>query len=372
MSESEIKDTQPTQSLGDTQPSAVKADNQPGSPLPKTRKFPFWVVVLIIILFIALGALSGYGSGLDQRRNTENTQVTSQLQEQFELGVQKMEAGQYALAKAHFDFIIEHDPDFPGVMEAYADLLLRMQTSPTPTLTSSPTITPTPDLRGVEAIYASNKTALAGRDWDTVLANLDSLRKTDPTYKTAEVDGLYYLAFRMRGVSKILLEEGETCPDVNLEGGIYDLTQAEKFGTLDAIADALRSYSRLYIIGASYWDQDWERAQAIFDQVRAGTPNLRDSSCMSANERWRYATIKRAEQLMASGDSCGAEGQFNLAFNLVSDRNVEFYPTATENSIACHGADNGGGGGGTPEPTLAVTDTETPTPTPLETPSNTP
>ena len=229
---------------------------------------------------------------MGQRYDAEKTQVSGQLQEQFDLGMEKMEAGQYDLAKVHFDFIIEHDPKFPGLVEAYADLLIRMQTSPTPTYTATPTVTPTPDLRGVEAIYANLQSALSIRDWDTVLTNLDSLRKADPGYKTAEVDGLYYLALRMRGVDKIILEDGEVCADINLEGGIFDLTQAERFGTLDAVAEGLRGISRLYIIGASYWDQDWEQVQTIFEQVRLGNPYLRDSSCMTATERWRFATIK--------------------------------------------------------------------------------
>jgi tetratricopeptide (TPR) repeat protein len=368
MSESEIKDTQPNRAAEETQPTAVNPETQPNLLKSKPKKFSRWLAGLVVLLLILLGLLAGYGSGMGQRVDAKKTQVTSQLQEQFDLGIQKMELGQYDLAKVHFDFIIENDPNFPGVLEAYTDLLLRMQTSPTPTYTPTPTISPTPDLRGVEAIYANVRAALTDRDWDTVLTNLDSLRKADPSYRTAEVEGMYYLALRMRGVGKIVLQDGEICPDINLEGGIYDLTLAERFGTLDAIAESLRNYSRLYIIGASYWDQDWEQAQAIFDQVRAGNPNLRDTSCMTATERWRYATIKRAEQLMASDDPCGAEEQFNLAFSVTSDKNSDYYPTATKNFIECHGSDNGGGEiqpsqeGPTETPTLTPTPAPTPTP----------
>jgi tetratricopeptide (TPR) repeat protein len=362
MPDKAIKDTQPNHAIRDTQPTQIKPEAQPGAPATTQKKFPRWLATLAVVLLILLGMLGGYGSGMGQRQDALKTQISGQLQEQFDLGIQKMETGQYDLAKSHFDFIIENDPSFPGVMEAYADLLVRMQTSPTPTYTPLPTVTPTPDLRGVDAIYANLRTALTNRDWDTVLNNLDSLRKTDPEYKTAEVDGLYYLALRMRGVGKILLQEGEVCADINLEGGIFDLTLAERFGTLDAVAEGLRTYSRLYIIGASYWDQDWEQAQAIFDQVRAGNPNLRDTSCMSATERWRYATIERAKLLMATGDACGAEEQFNLAFSVSSDKNLEYYPTATENSILCDGGGTGEGGEETPA-TQPWWQSETPTPT---------
>jgi len=356
MLDNDTNATQPNKAVGDTQPiQRITGENHKDKPIPPGKIFSRWLAVIIIILLVIFGALAGYGSGMGQRYDAQDTQISGQLQEQFTLGIEKMEAGQYELAKVHFDFVIEHDPKFPGLVEAYADLLIRMQTSPTPTHTATPTVTPTADMRGVEVIYANVQSALSSRDWDTVLTNLDSLRKADPGYKTAEVDGLYYLALRMRGVDKILLEEGEACPDINLEGGIFDLTQAERFGTLDAVAEGLRSISRLYIIGASYWDQDWEQVQDIFDQVRAGNPYLRDSSCMTATERWRFATIKRAIFYMDTGDVCAAEEQFNLAFTIISDLNIEFYPTATENTRQCDGEDGGGGGGGgggaTEEPT---------------------
>lgn len=362
MSENELHDTQP-HSIEETQPSMVRAGEHR---LPPSRPgWPRWLLALLLVLLIFAGAFAGYGAGISQRRAAQATLLTAQLQEQLDLGLQKMNAGQYDLARQHFDFIIQHDPNFPGVMEAYTELLLRMQISPTPTVTPTPVATPTVDLRSAETIYENVQTALKNRDWDGALANLDSLRKNYPTYRTAEVDSLYYLALRMRGVYKIVLTSGRTCQDINLEGGIYDLTRAERFGTLDALAQSLRTYARLYLIGASYWDQDWEKAQSFFDQVRAGYPSMMDASCMTATERWRYATIKRAEKLLAAGEYCAAEEQFNLAFSVPSEKNGPYYPTATQVAIECDGG-NGGGNGGAPPPL------DTPTPTPSETPTPTP
>jgi hypothetical protein len=87
---------------------------------------------------------------------------------------------------------------------------------------------------------------------------------------------------------------------------------------------------------------------------------------MSATERWRFATIKYAEQLLANGDSCGAQEQLDLAFTIPSAKNEPFFPTATEIYNLCQG-DQGDNNGdvATPEGTL----TETPTPTLTETPT---
>ena len=183
---------------------------------------------------------------------------------------------------------------------------------------------------------------MCARNWDDIITRLDSLRKADITYHTAEVDGMYYIALRSRGVCKIYpqtYEPNTSCASlhINLEGGIYDLTQAERFGPLDSNALALRTWARMYITGSSFWDQDWVQAQNYFSQVMASVPQLSDSSCTSAIERWRQASIGYAQQLMDGGDYCGAEKQFEALFAVDLPKNATVYPTATEARNICNG-----------------------------------
>jgi tetratricopeptide (TPR) repeat protein len=328
-------------------------DLQPGPPAPVAKKdFPRWLVVLCVVVLIAIGLLAGYGSGMGQRYAAYNTQVTGQIGEQFQLGMQAFEAGNYELAKQYFDFVLREDSNFPGVQAAYTDLLLRMQVTPTPVFSPTPIVSPTPDLRAAEDIYNAALQLLNSSDWNGAITNLDSLRKVYPSYRTAEVDGMYYMALRQRGVGKI----ATACQDANLEGGIYDLTLAEHFvgsGNLDSYAESLRIYARLYIIGSSFWDQDWTQAQYFFNQVMAAYPSMADSSCMSATKRWHDATIKRAEQMMAAGDVCGAEEQYAAAFMVNDPYNATAYPAATDVTDQCNG--NGG-----PTQTPEFTPTATP------------
>jgi hypothetical protein len=139
------------------------------------------------------------------------------------------------------------------------------------------------------------------------------------------------------------------------------LTLAEHFvgvGNLDGVAESLRTNARLYITGASFWDQDWVQAQSFFAQVMIGYPNLSDSSCMSATNRWVEATVHVAEQILASGDSCGAEAQYASVFTVNDPINATVNPTATEVANQC----NGGVETGTGEtPTVTGTPVETPT-----------
>jgi tetratricopeptide (TPR) repeat protein len=333
-----------------------------------------------VVLILALGLLAGYDSGMSRRFAAQNTLASGQLAEQFQLGTKAVAAGNYDLARQYFEGILRTDSNYPGIQAAFTDLLVRMQVNnPTPQYSPTPYISPTPDLRGADEIYNTAIQLLNSGDWDGTISNLDSLRKSNPTYHTAQVDGMYYMALRQSGVGKITT----ACQNVNLEGGIYDLTLAEHFvgtGNLDSVADSLRTYARLYIIGASFWDQDWIQAQNFFAQVMTGYPNMSDSSCKSATARWVEATINVAKQLEAAGDECGAEAQLADAFKVSDPLNATAFPTATEISNRCNGNNPAISETptleGTPSETLLETATSTPrravTRTPTENPSETP
>ena len=361
MSDPDLKNTQPTGTLQDTQPK---------SPVPVAkRKFPRWLVALCVVVLIAIGILTGYGSGLGQRYAAQNTLAAGQLEEQFQLGKQALAARNYERAMEYFKFVIRTDSNFPGIQAAYTDLLLLMQVSPTPVFSPTPIVSPTPDLRGAEEIFNAALQLLNAGDWNTAITNLDSLRKTNPTYRVTEVDGMYYMALHQRGEAKIIA----ACQNVNLEGGIYDLTLAEHFvgnDNLDAYAESLRTYARLYIIGASFWDQDWLQAQYFFAQVREQYPSMSDSSCMNATRRWLEATFKVADQILGTGDSCGASAQYATAFMVNDPYNATAYPTATRIGMQCDGGGGGDGGGGE-NPTVESTPTVEGTPITVEIPTDT-
>ena len=347
--------------LKDPRPNDIKAQTRANPPYPeKAKKFPRWLVACVVVLLVFMGVLGGYSSGMVRRYAAQSTLIGGQLQDQYQLGMQAMNAGNYENASKYFKFVIQTDPNFPGIKSAYNDLLNKMKVSPTPAFSPTPYVSPTPDLRGADQIFSTAQQLLDTGDWDGAITNLDSLRKTNPTYRTAEVDGMYYMALRQRGVAKITA----ACQDTNLEGGIYDLTLAEHFignGNLDSVSQSLRTYARLYIIGASFWDQDWAQAQDFFAQVITGYPHMSDSSCLTATKRWYQATIKYADQLMAGGDACGAAAQYASAFalNLDDPLNLTAFPAATAAQNQC-------------SPPSQNTPTETPTGAPTETPTEIP
>jgi hypothetical protein len=329
----------------ETQPSA----SSPSSSTPARRKFPGWLVALLLVVLVAVGAWGGYNSGISKRYAAEGTRVTGQIKQAFERGVIAMNLGQYEVAKLQFEFILSKNPDYPGVKDMYTRLLMLEQVTPSPTPTLTPTITPTPDIRNVDEIYNDAKALLSAksdnlcaRDWDGIINRIDSLRKADINFHTAEVDGWYYVALRNRGECKIYPQRymsSASCEDlhINLEGGILDLTMAERFGPLDNDAAALRTWARLYNVGASFWDQDWVQAKSFFRQVMDNVPYLSDSSCVSARERWRQATIGYAKKLIGEGDYCHAEEQLNDLFVVDSPKNEQYFPAATQVNDICNG-----------------------------------
>ncbi len=371
----------PETDLKDTQPHLPVQGPHIAPPTPGSkRNFPRWLVGLCVVALLAIGLLGGYGSGMGQRYAAYDTQIAGQLDEQFQLGMQAYNAGNYELAQKYLDFVITNDSNFPGIVPAYSDLMMHMQATPTPEFSPTPVVSPTPDLRGAQDIYNTALQLLNSGDWDGAITNLDSLRKGYPDYQTAQVDGMYYMALRQRGIGKI----SASCKDANLEGGIYDLTLAEHFvgtGNLDAFAQSLRDFARLYIIGASFWDQDWLQAQNFFAQVMAQYPNMTDSSCLSATSRWVEATHQLAAQYFAAGDYCKAEEQYASSFTVGDPLNNPVYPTATEAANKCDGGSSGGNpggtiGGSTETPDITPTPAnETPTPSTgapaVETPTDT-
>jgi len=308
----------------------------------KRSTWPIIVLLgMLILLFIAAtSAFGGYASGIAMRKDAEATQVVARVKEQFDLGLQELEQGNYNRARQRFEYVIQLDPNYPGVTEKLVDVMLRLNATATPTIVPTPTVSPTPDMRTVQQLYDQGQQYMLNADWSNAIDALLALRKADPTFQPVLVDDMLFIALRNRGIDKITKQ-------ADLEGGIYDLTLAERFGPIDSEAQGLLNWTKLYITGASFWDLNWEQAVYYFAQVAAALPHLTDGSGMSANERYRVGLIKYGDQLMNEAKYCQAMEKYQLAQTLGND------PAAAEALIA---ATNGCNTGSTqPQPTAQKT-----------------
>ena len=311
---------------------------EPAAPSNKPpKKSVSWpkVTILGILALVVIAALSGFGgyrTGINLRTSAESTQVIGQLDEQFAQGQQDMANKQYDRARQRFEYVIQHNPNYPRAAEMLADVLVNMNTTATPTVAATPTVTPTPDTRAVDTLFTQAQQAMQQNNWSTAIDTLLALRKADPNNHPVEVDGMLFLAFRNRGKDKIIRTD--------LEGGLYDLSLAERFGPLDTEAMGLRNWVRLYITGASFWDIDWKQAIVYFAQVGPAMPSLMDASGMTASERYRIALIGYGDDLAKDHQWCDAQQQYELALSIGPDPKGHAQPALEEATNNCSGNSN--------------------------------
>lgn len=312
-----VEDQDYVESLGAPMYAQEQESNLPpvrDMPVGSKKRLPRWawlvLAFLVLFLVVVLSGFSGYRTGIRQRLAAQALQVAQGLSTQFQLALQDMDAGRYEVAVQRFEYIIQNDPTFPGVIDKMTQAKMALSTTATPTASPiyTPTPSPTPDTRGEEEMFNSAKAALDAKDWSTAIDTLLNLRKVNPEFKAARIDGMLYVAFRNRGAQKILQQ-------ADLEGGTYDLSLAEKFGPLDVEASNYRTWVNLYVTGASFWDLDWNQAAYYFGQVAPMAPNLRDSSGWTATQRYQIALTSYGDVLAEQGDYCAAEEQYNLALS---------------------------------------------------------
>ena len=332
---------------------SITPEPEAGGNVPGWR----WLILLSLAALVVIAVASvigGYRSGINQRTDFEATQVSQTIEEQFNQGLLDVQEGRYEIARQRFEYVIRLNPNYPGVTDRLAEVLLEINTTATPTTVPTPTLTPTVDLRGAEELFSQAQVLLADHNWTEAIDTLLKLRKDEPDYHTVEVDSMLYVGLRNRGVDKILNQ-------ADLEGGTYDLALAERFGPLDIEAKNYRDWADLYAKGVSFWELDWSQAVFYFGQLIVPAPNLRDSAGMTATERYRQALIRYGDQLAEAKDFCLAQEQYEAAFNVASDPQVE--PTASWVTRRCENEreDAEGGDEGEEEPTQPPVEA-TPTP----------
>lgn len=316
-----------------------KADENPDGmeEQPKKSKEPKaisaprrWRVVLVgfflLLLFALSGAGIGYASGIQQRLAQETQQKLVTAATHFNYGVQAMLQSNYEVARLQFEYVLQIEPNFPGLQEKYTQTMIEIAKNSQPTATIMPT--PTADMRGVDALFAQAQQLVNAKQGSAALVVLDTLRNQDISYRTLEVDALYYMALRFSGIEKIAVQADQ-------EGGLYDLTLASRFAPLDHEALNYATWARNYITAISYWNVNWERVVYYLNQVYSASPGLQDSKGNSVRSRtiealWRYGDV-----LMGKNDFCEAAKYYQYSLNIMQqDKVAALYNTA---NLRCMG-----------------------------------
>ena len=263
--------------------------------------------LLLILLFAAGGGSIGYFSGIQQRILREDGEVITQAALHFQYGIQELDAENYELARTHLEYVLQIYPDFPGAKEKYTEVMVKLAGSSVPT---EQVIRPAPttDTRGAEALFNQVLQEIQTQQWSLAIQSLEALRNEDHTYRTVEVDGMYYTALRHRAV-ELIVNEG------NLEEGLYFLALLEKYAPLDHDAVNYASWARLYIAGASFWDIDWPQVVNYFGQLAAAFPYLHDGTGWTATDRYLKGSEYYGDLLASEGNHCEAIEQYQNILN---------------------------------------------------------
>jgi len=303
----------------------------PGDEPPTfTKKKPRRVLIILVGLFFILlfgmvGGFIGYNVAVQSRLQLETRRNLERAVVQFENAKAEMAAGQYDMARQRLEYVIKLDPNFPGATDMLQQAMIQSAAVMTPTPVITPTLVPTQDTRAVDQIFQTAQQFLRAKEWDSTINSLEAVRKSDRNYRPVDVDGMYYIALRYRGIQKI--SQG------SLEMGIYDLSLTQRFGPLDKEAENYRDWARYYLIGVSFWGVDWAKVVDNFSQLVYSIPNLQDSSHITVSERYRIALISYGDELLAKGDACKARDMYQRALDLVQDQRL--IPTATYAQFVC-------------------------------------
>ena len=293
---------------------------------------------MIVLVIVGIGVFGGYRAGISIRLNKETELVTQQLSDQFSRALVDIQFGNYDAAKTRLEYIIGINPSFPGAMDKLdrGDGPIYRSNSHTSCL-SHPTI----DRGRYQLRSPTGAGAAIGRcrAMAECVDRAGHFARQDFTFHTVDVDGMYYFALRNLGVD--MIKEG------NLEGGIYELTLAERFGPLDNTAHVLRDNARAYINAASFWELDWQRATQQFSALNGS--GIWDGT-MTATERYRIAAMRYGDQLYADGQFCDANDQYQAAQS-VGELDADVVGRAHQAYLACYPPT------GTPAPTLQATPT---------------
>lgn len=310
-----------------------------------------WLVAALLLVSSASAAF-GWSEGRAVMHATATMQAGMYMLEQYNLAMEDMAAGRYDLARQRLEFIYQQNQRFLDTGVKLIEVLQILQSTPeAPTAAAmQPTPSPTVDPRPKEQLMQAARQSFVAREWSTVIDALLALRKADPNYFTADVDGMLYAALRNRGVQEIT--------QLGLfEPGLYDFSLAENFGPLDAQANNYRQWARLYLYGNAFWLAYPQDAAYYYGQLVGMAPDLRDAQGNSAFYRYWQSLVHWADQLAKDESWCDSSEAYQQA--LAARNDAALQPTAEHAYIQCLGPSE--------TPTATATATRTPTGTGLST-----
>jgi len=278
----------------------------------RARERPRWQRASVILLWLAgFVVLVAASTGLAVYRgirvgesDREETRVAA-VEEHYQKGLARLESGEYELAIAEFEYVLELEPSHSfapqGVSEAQSRLD-QLRQIPTPTSVTYQRVT--------EDLFQQATGRFGDELWEDAVAVLTQLRVLDPEYNRTEVEDMLFASLYNAGLA-LLAED-------RFEEGVFYLDQAVALRPLDENALTQRSLAVKYMTALGYWDVDWDSCIERFENLYAVAPSYKDVA-------WRLyrAHVTYADAWYDNGEMCPAETQYTLALQLFSDPEID-------------------------------------------------
>ncbi len=270
----------------------------------RLRKIFFWVLGFLLLLALSIGGAAYYGL---HQGELDRDQRRQELAEQhYQNGLKQLDSGQYELAIAEFEYVLQLDADHPRAQRGIDEAARGIEARPTPTI--DPTVEPQENI--VDVLYRQIADHYEAEQWQDAAAALIQLRAFDPTYEAENVKEMLYTSVYSAGMT--LLNEG------NFEEGIFYLDRAVALRPLDEETLTQRSLAIQYMTALGYWGVDWDRCIDRFEQLYIAAPNYQD-----VFRRLYLAHVAYADAWYAQEEMCPAEEQYTLALQLLVDPAIE-------------------------------------------------
>jgi tetratricopeptide (TPR) repeat protein len=279
------------------------AEGEEVSP-PSTFRTRARIVLIALAAFLCLLVASTAIGGYVGVRHGEATRVAERLEqadEHYRRGLERLDAGEFELALAEFEYALQLDPHHALASQGVAEAEARIAARPTPTTE------PERDIEG--ELFAEGEAAYTARDWEAAIDALSQLRAFAPDYEAEAVTDMLFESLYNHGLD--LLEEDR------FEEGIFILDQAQEIRSLDEEALLQLELARRYLKALGYWEVNWKACIERFEELYVLAPNYKD-----VRNRLFQAHDEYGDLWAEQGEMCPAAAQYAQALELINDTAV--------------------------------------------------
>jgi len=290
----------------------------------------FGLVVAVAIVLTAIFA--GFNEGLDIAKVTSAAATNQNIGQQCNILPTDIAAGRFAVVESRFNVMTINGtlaPCAQNYVQAATSAYEQSQVTPTlpPTATATatvevPEITEAVPEATSETVSSSNsqydlpgllseaRDFMAESNYTEAISTLDAIRAIDSTYETETVNTMLYAALTQQATLEFRSPEG------SLAEGILLVNRAEQFGNVQSTDLAFeQTVAEYYLDARANFGVNYPLAISNLNQVIALSPNYpRGSGAAAVELRQQYEAY--GDALLAGGDACLAEIQFNNALSL--------------------------------------------------------